>query len=312
MTTSRTLDFRLGVRHIGRWRIYLTALVWAFLAAPGAGDQQREEARETIVVELRHRVAEQVVRILLPHVPALGVTLSGSGNRLFVQGPVSQIGQLEELITTADQPRRRLMITVAAGVLRGRDGNPGPAQRPASAQVADGGAEIATFRTKRRDPLPTLSPDPGPSTGLRTRERADGQNVQQVAVLEGQWARVLRDYWGASTRFPVEVVATPGVRVLLQAAENDSRQAFSVRAFLIGDSVTVDIAFFEDRLGGGTGQAKARATETSLKGRLGQWLLVIPAEFSPRPQPPSGTAFGTAPRQLAPQATWVRIDALEN
>jgi hypothetical protein len=133
-----------------------------------------------------------------------------------------------------------------------------------------------------------------------------------VAVLEGEWVRVREAPSRAGTSFPVEIRASEGVRVLLPAGEEDRGRAFSVRAFLFGTQVTVNVGFFEDHSWGyGPAPSRMRAAETTLKGRVGQWLAVSSSPVASDRGMTTDAKLATAPRVLAAPPIWIKIDVLE-
>jgi hypothetical protein len=63
------------------------------------------------VITLRHRTAEQVIPVLRPML-APGAALSGQYYQLIVRTTPDNLAQLRDLISTLDQPARRLSISV--------------------------------------------------------------------------------------------------------------------------------------------------------------------------------------------------------
>ena len=239
------------------------AVALPFLS-PVRGTEPVPELNQTLVIELRHRPAEEVLSALGPHLAGGRVSLSVSGSRILLRGPTRELGALIDLISAIDVAPRLVWITVAlddAGLSEAWSDAP----------------EEASSETRYATGGPTPSDPSGDGMSSSSRWRTGRGEARRVLVRDGDWASVAVRGISPATGLSAQIQATPRIEVF--ASELASPRpfhdgGFRVRPRLTGDWVTLDIAFFgstEDPLSRG---ALVQTLTTTLTGRLGAWIPI--------------------------------------
>lgn len=242
----------------------LAALALATCVFPAAAQQGALE-----VIPLRYRTPEQIIPVLQPLL-APGGSISGLNGQLIVRSTRENLAELKAVLAQIDIAPRRLMISVRhdADIARSEQG----AQVSGRVEIND---DVVISSAGRPAP-PGASAQSG---GVRARVyRSEGQRgeraTQQVQVVEGGQALIRV---GQST--PVRVrqwVDTPTGRRLVDAVEyRDIDSGFLVTPRVVGSQVTLDISAANDRLRDpATGTAQVQRVQTSVSGRLGEWIEI--------------------------------------
>lgn len=248
----------------------LVACVLCWLASAGAQDLQ--------VIELRHRLADQVIPALQPLLEPGGV-ITGMDSTLFVRASPGVFEQLRQAVSLLDRQPRQLRLTVGQGTVT-------TATRSAvrgAATVGSGDVQVGVNRP------------PGDAAGAsvtasHATQQADLRNVSSVTTLEGTEAYVAigqaTEYRDASTGF----YATPRVN---------------------GDVVTLDLAPRQQRLEGSPRDRRVETAglTTTVSGRLGEWIRVGGSRESTRSDT-SGLLTRGAQTGEASYSVWVKVEEL--
>lgn len=223
----------------------LRRLWWLFwLAAPAVLAQGTLE-----VIALRHRTADQVIPVLQPLLEP-GGALSGQYNQLIVRASPANLAQIRAALDAIDRPARRLSISVrfdtAQDAMR--------REVQGAARISSQGNSSAAVRID--------------NAASRQGERVD----QRIQVLEGGRATIAT---GQSR--PVrtrEVIQTPSGPVVRESTElAGAATGFEVVPRLAGEEVILDIApQRETFLPGRSGAIQSERIESSVRGRLGEWI----------------------------------------
>jgi hypothetical protein len=249
--------------------------------SPLDGAEPVPELDQTLVIELRHRPAEEVLPALGPHLDGGRVSLSASGNRILLRGSARDLGPLIDLISAIDVAPRLVWVTVALDDT-GR-----------STAWADD-REDAPAETHYTAGGPIRSDFPGDAMSTSSRWHTGRSNARRVLVRDGDWASVAIRGIAPVTSLSAQVQVTPQIEVFtsdLAGPERFQDGGFRVRPRLAGDWVTLDIAVFgstEDPLARG---ALVQTLTTTLTGRLGDWIPVggsadlLPADSVARTRP---------------------------
>jgi len=237
-----------------------------------------------VAVELHHRNAESLIVALRPLIgPA---ALAGSGNRLLVRAPPSDLAHVVDLVRQADRPLRPLVVTL-------RD-DPPPAEGESAAHA--GSVTLSTGSALPADPYGN-----GQLLSTRPRERPN-QIVEGDALLISMPAT--QSLWfhanggRAAPRSPAS--ASPsGAPDVSGAVHFDAVSDFTARIWLAGDTVAIAL---EPRAAGrvdsGTGSDSGPA---AVYGRVGQWIAL--ADPGMRLESPDSAGSGTARAGL-----WIKVD----
>jgi hypothetical protein len=232
----------------------LALLLIALLAHAAA------RAEELQVIELRHRLADEVLPAVEPLLAPGGV-LTGLDDRIFLRTTPQNEAQVRQALAALDREPRQLLITVAQGTVGGRQSRDLRAtvqldhgNRQPGADVAAGSGATVTGR-------------------LHASERSGRfDNTSSVRALEGHETFISL---GRSVPVSTAIVSpTPYGPAPRQATEyRDVRTGFYATARTWGDRVTLEVSPFQQRtVGPSTHAVRSQLLATELSGRLGEWI----------------------------------------
>lgn len=232
------------------------ALVLAALAFVAA-------ARELEVIELRHRLADEIVPIVQPLVEPGGV-LTGADRLLFVNTSPANFEQIRQAVELVDRRPRQLLVTVGQGTVTYEERTDVSGQ----ARVSGGDVQVGVNAPPRGEA--------GVAVGIDSRvQRADLRNTSSVRALEGT-----ETYIAVGQLAPITATqVVPGRRGPVEYRSTEYRDVstgFYATARLHGDSVTLEVAPRQQRL---RSAAPGTVVETAgvvatISGRLGEWLPI--------------------------------------
>ena len=244
---------------------------------PIHGAEPLPEVDQTIVIEMRHRPAEEILLALGPHLAGGRVSASASENRILLRGPTRELGALIDLISAMDIAPRLVWVTVALD---------DTGLSTAWADDREDAASETHYSTE--GPIPSgLSRD---EISISSRWRTGRSQARRVLVRDGDWASITVRGVPPATGVAAQVQATPQIEVLttdLAGPRPFHDGGLRVRPRLTGDRVTLDVDFIgstEDPLSRGP---LVQTLTTTLTGRLGDW---IPVGGSADLQPTDATA----------------------
>jgi type II secretory pathway component GspD/PulD (secretin) len=238
------------------------------------------------VITLRYRTAEQVIPVLQPLLEP-GGALTGQYNQLIVRTSPENLAAIRQALNVLDRAQRRLVISVRFD--SAQDSMRRDVQ--GAVRIRSEGNSAAAVRID--------------NASSRQDERVD----QRVQVLEGGRATIAT---GQSR--PVrtrQVVQTPGGPVVRETTEiAGAATGFDVIPRLAGEEVTLDIApQRESFVPGRTGAIQSERIESSVRGRLGEWI-----ELGGAATAASGSESGPlASRQrsvVGDRRVWVRVEEI--
>jgi type II secretory pathway component GspD/PulD (secretin) len=241
-----------------------------WLASAGAQDLQ--------TIELRHRLADQVIPALQPLLEPGGV-ITGMDAMLFIRTSPGNFEQLRQAVSVLDRESRQLRLTVGQGTVVTET----RAAARGSATVGSGDIQVGVNRP------------PAAATGIavtasHSSQRADLRNISSVTTLEGAEAYIAigqnTGYRDASTGF----YATPRVN---------------------GDLVTLDLAPHQQRFSGSPTDRRVETAglTTQVSGRLGEWIRVGGSSESSRGDSGGLLTWGTRSGE-ASYSVWVKVEEM--
>lgn len=274
--------------------LVLVGLVLALLAPrlPAADD----DGRTLEIIDLEHRLYDELQPVLAPLL-APGGTLTGSGSRLIVRTTPGNLAEIRQALAALDTRAQRLRISVS------------------TVRIDDSAFDAYALGARAGDQRGSVSigaPPGGPADGVsarvaRTHGRDEGSNLHSVLTIDGRTAFVATGearpqpsysgQWG-----PYGGIVQGGVDYV------GTHSGFDVTPRLRGDEVLLEIsARREDFARDGSGTIALGGIETTLSGRLGEWI------------PLGGTAQATAGdqreivahtrrRDNAHEGYWIRVD----
>ena len=235
-------------------------LVLAFVVSLPASFAQAQDLQ---VIELRHRLAADVIPIVEPLLESGGV-ITGRDGTLFVRTSPANLAQIRQVVDALDRKPRQLLVTVRQGTVA--DVSSG--QVRGSATIGGGDVQAGVNRP------PAAEPGASVATSYRT-QRGDSHNVSSVRALEG-----METFISIGQSVPVNTTQVSrgwgGISVQQSTEFRSASTGFYATARLNGDTVTLEISPQQQRL---RSSARGPVVETAgavttVRGRLGEWLAL--------------------------------------
>jgi type II secretory pathway component GspD/PulD (secretin) len=254
-------------------------------------------AQELQVIELRHRLANDVIPIVQPLVEPGGV-LTGSDKFLFVRTSAANFEQVRQAVDALDRAPRQLLITVGQGTVR----DLGTAAVRGSATIGEGDVQVGVNR-------PPAS-ESGAQVGAHWRTQdANLSHLSSVRALEGSETFIAigqsvpiesTQVWHGSNRPVVERTVE----------HRDVTSGFYATARVSGDRVTLEISPHQQWLASeDRGVVQTAASTSTVSARLGEWF-----ELGAVRETSSGSAGGLLTWGLGSgggaYSTWVKVDEI--
>lgn len=274
-------------------------LLWGFAAVAGAERMVLE------VIPLEHRLVRDVLPVIQP-VLAPGATATGTSNQLILRTTPENLAELREVLAALDTRIRQLRISVtqdAAVVAQARE------------DALSGHLHTGDFAAGVPDRGPAGSAALGVETPrgevtyrtTRTDSRQDTGNLHFVLAMEGQPAFIAT---GQQVPLPyVQSTLTPlGVGVAGGIEYRDVSSGFYVTPRVQGERVILDVSpRLEHADPHGSGAIDTRSAETTVSGRLGEWIALAGANLT------TGAADAELLARTRRQgdnsySVWVRVD----
>lgn len=253
-------------------------------------------ARELEVIELRYRLAEEIVPIVQPLLEPGGV-LTGADRLLFVNTSPANFEQIRQAVELIDRRPRQLVVTVGQGTVTYEQ------RTDVSGQARVGGGEVQVGVN-----APPRG-DPGVAVGIDSRvQRADLRNTSSVRALEGTETYIAVGQLAPLTTTQV----VPGRRGPVEYRSTEYREVstgFYATARLQGETVTLEVSPRQQRprsAAPGTVVETASIVST-ISGRLGEWLPIGAVQESGGGDTSGLLVWGrrTADSQYS---AWVKVD----
>jgi hypothetical protein len=274
----------------------LAALLFA---VAGIASVSRAESLE--VIQLQHRMAEDLLPILQPLLPP-GSVLTGTGDVLLVRTDPATLDQLRATVLQLDRAPRQLLISV--GQSSGVDA--GGTSVRGSGTVGSGDVQVGI----NQPPQPTA----GAQAVVRSGSTRDSlRTVASVRALEGFETYVSV---GQSRPFTsTSVVSGGGWRlptVVQTTGFQDVQSGFFATPRVNGDRVTLVISSQQQRLTGGGRQSQvATATATTtVSGRLGEWIEIGGSSGQSDGRTTGLVTWGTR-TESTQYSAWVKVEEVQ-
>lgn len=276
----------------------LALLFVFFLCVPVFAAQQVE------IIELRHRVVEDVLPVLTPMLEAGGV-ISGMSGHLVVRTSPANLEELRKVLAVIDRPPRQLLIRVSQSrdaTVRQREvgvsgrvrigenveivGPGGPMRGGSEVKIREGGSSASVY-------------------GRDTRRTTQGNTDQFVRVMDGSEAFIRI---GRSLAVPFRRIAVRpgGVRVSEGVVYMDVGQGFFAVPRLVGESVSIEIRPFFDSPGPGL-DVETQELSTTVTGRIGEWIELGGSSQQGREDTGRLTGAGSAESRDT-RSVWLLVD----
>jgi type II secretory pathway component GspD/PulD (secretin) len=266
--------------------ISLLALGWLVVA----------DAQELEVIELRHRLAEQVLPALQPLVEPGGV-ITGTNSMLFVRTSPGNLEQIRQAVAALDRKPRQLRVTVGQGTVEASV----DAAVQGSATVGSGDVQLGVNRPPAGEPGVAV-------TARRSTQRANLRNLSSVLTLEGT-----ETFIAVGQSAPVSTTQVTngwtGPSVVQTTEYRDANTGFYATPRVSGEVVTLDLSPTQQRFTGPpTDRRIATAgVTTQVSGRLGEWIRVGGSTDTGRGSSSGLLTRGTRSDESS-YSVWVRVE----
>jgi type II secretory pathway component GspD/PulD (secretin) len=241
----------------------LARLVGAFAACLVLTWQGPARAQEMQVIELRYRLADDLIPTLQPLLEPGGV-LTGMDGMLFVRASAANVEQIRQATALLDRKPRQLLISVGQGTVASVQ----DADVRGAATIGSGDVQVGVNRPPVGDPGVAIR------AGQRT-QNANLHNVSRIRTLEGS-----ETFVAIGQSAPVSTTqVTPGwgrPNVVQTTEFRSASTGFYATAHLSGDRVTLDLAPQQQRFSGPEARrtVESAGLTTRVSGRLGEWIGV--------------------------------------
>lgn len=216
------------------------------------------------IVELRHRLADDVIPVIQPLVEP-GGALTGSDNKLFLRASPANIAEIRRVVAAIDQAPRQLLITVGQGTVRGSE-----------ATNVRGGVTIGND-----DSQVGVNRPPGVPSGAEVQASSASRqvairNVSSVQTLEGSETLIAV---GNSVPITTRSVSPGWAGTVVQESTiyREVATGFYATPRITGDRVVLEISPRQQRYRVGSpakggGVIETSGATTTISGRLGEWI----------------------------------------
>ncbi len=233
----------------------LVAVILLLSATPLLADYPLE------IIELRGRTVEEMVPIIKPLLPPYG-SVSGMNNQLIIRTSPENLAEIKQLLAKVDHPPRQLIIRVRQG-----------AASTGSSYGSDVGINADVGKHTR-----IIAGENPPEDGLRyrinsNRTRNDLDSNQHVRTLEGRPVFIAT---GQSVPIAEQTTTISGSVVQQQQTTRyrDVTTGFYATPRIQGDRVILVISSHMEREGHVQRTYDIQQTDTTVSGRLGEWISV--------------------------------------
>jgi type II secretory pathway component GspD/PulD (secretin) len=250
-------------------------------------------AQSLVVLDLKHRRAEEIIPVLQPLLEQ-GGAMSGQDYKLFVRTSPANLAQLRSALEQLDKQQRQMLVSV----------------RRSTAQEIEREQASASGTLRTGDGSVSVNERPRDGSGVTVRAgenslRTQGASVASVQVLEGNSAFIAT---GSSVPIVTAVAAGGGRRpwVAGTVEHRNLQRGFMVTPRVNGEHVVLDISQQDERVG--NGGIQTQSLNTQVLGRLGSWIQLGGVSESS-----SRTDSGILSRQHRTEGSelsvWVKVEA---
>jgi type II secretory pathway component GspD/PulD (secretin) len=254
------------------------------------------QAQEMQVIELRHRLASDVIPVVQPLLEPGGV-ITGTDGTLFVRTSPANLAQILQAVESLDRQPRQLLLSVGQGTVTNLDSS----SVRGTATIGDGDVQVGVNRP------------PGAESGASARvgsraQRADLTNVSTVRALEG-----METFIAIGQSVPMtttQVTRGWGGTTTQQTTEfRSASTGFYATARLRGEMVTLEISPRQQRIQSSSSGPVVQAVgaSTTVSGRLGEWFPLGAVQESGN-SATNGLLVWGRQTSASQYSAWVKVD----
>ena len=254
-------------------------------------------AQDLQVIELRHRLADEIIPIVTPLLEPGGV-LTGADNQLLVRTSPGNFVQIQAAVAAVDRALRQLRITVGQGTVSNEE----VAGVRGSATIGNGDVQVGVNRP------PGSAPGAEVDAGARSQD-ANLRNVSTVQTVEGN-----ETFISVGQSVPIRSTEiSPGWQgpVIHQSTTyKDVTSGFYATGRLNGDQVMLEISprhqsYRTDR----GGIIESKGITSTVTGRLGEWIE-LGAVSEKSSDSTAGILVWARRTGNSQYSAWVRVEAV--
>ncbi len=284
-------------------RYLLLTLIFTFTISSAGAEQLQLE-----IIPLQHRTTDEVIDIIRPLVSP-GGSVAGMNNQLIIRTTAANLQEIRQVLESIDRAARRLRISVRQDVRTSGTSR----EQSVSGEYATG--DIGISGRSESGPGTVISRRDSAGNIIRYRDleshsATNDDHTFSVQALEGQPA-----YIQSGQSVPVSgrqsFIAGGSVIVQDTVEYRDIGSGFYVLPRLSGNNVTLLVAPQLSRISqGGTQTFDIQNVETTVHGRLGEWLDV--GNISSREQGETRSNFDTRRfQQTGQRSIQIKVDEVE-
>ncbi|MDH5408179.1 MAG: hypothetical protein OEY00_06170 [Gammaproteobacteria bacterium] len=242
------------------------------------------ETLTTSVIELNNRQAEDVIPIIEPFLHPKGA-ISGKGFQIIVKTSAANLRDIKQLIAELDAAMRELLISVSMdqkAILQEQS-----LQASGKVKVEKGKADIEAHVKH-----------------YGTQRKHDKPRISRVRVTEGLWATI-----STGESVPVgQRTRNPDGTTTETIVYKSVNSGFKVLPRISGDHVTLFVKPSSNRINS-SGSINTQKAETTLRGKLGEWLLIGGAAEVQINQPGS-RIYSTQRRSASQNSIYIKVEVV--
>lgn len=245
------------------------------------------ESLSVHALQLNYRQAEEVMPLIKPFLHPQGI-MTGEGYKILVKTSDKNYRDLLQFVAEIDVSLRQLRVSVTLD-----------SERVMRENQALNNTETQTSEDKILENLTTRQY----STGRRDKSAL----TQQVQVLEGKWAKI-----STGESVPVgQRTRNPDGTMTESISYKSVNSGFQVLPRISGDQVNLFIRpQLDSRHAEGGGRIQTRGAETTLTGKLNQWILIGGASKAVVNQPGS-RVYSTKRRKESHNQIYVKVEVIQ-
>ena len=245
------------------------------------------EPLATHAIQLNYRQADEVIPLLRPFLHPDGI-MTGEGYKILVKTSAQNFRDLQQFVAEIDVSQRqlRVSVTVDRELVKLENQAVGKTGKPMDESPPLANMAVKSYATDRRDKA-TLT--------------------QQVQVQEGKWATI-----STGESIPVgQRTRNPDGTVTESIAYKSVHSGFQVLPRISGERVNLFIRpQLDSQHPQGGGRIQNRSAETTVSGKLNQWILIggaIEAEINQ----PGSRVYATGIRTEPHNQLFVKVEVIQ-
>jgi type II secretory pathway component GspD/PulD (secretin) len=230
-----------------------------------------QASTELEIIDLKNRTADEIIPMIKPFAGA-GGTVTGQGYKLIVKAQPANMAEIKKIVAQLDGASQQLIISVQQGGTRTESGS--GAGISGHVNSGDVSARVPS-QTPSRGGATIIGSNDDSKIKARiysNKKNDDTTGIQRIRTLEGEAAFIQA---GQAVPLPQRTVTSDRYGTIVQDTieYKNVTTGFYVIARVSGDNVSLHISPQQERLSrGGHGHIDVSRADTTVRGRLGEWI----------------------------------------